>query len=472
MSLRIKTAYLYIVTAFPTKSWSRVESFQQAVEEQRSSLLSSNCFEKMKYYPSGESFEVAGNAEAKGCSLLENYALLDDKRLSLKYRYENAFLRLQLAPWVCECFSPEVMALGERVVVEGGVLTLFCRGVGMVTWKVRVEESEVKPLVLCHRKGFRSMVESRMTELLQTYISLPKVFSLSKGESDKQERDTFFLTVARDLGFRERKILDYVQEKREEFYSLNSGLDFHGNYVSPRSHEKFWESNLSTRDDTFFTLNFRHALIVESSWKHCNFTASRFKEGASQSLLRSREEYNDLNYLIWIEVMFYQRYLLKLSYEVLARYDEAPIEQRSVFEILTLHEKVNALIANLQASQITVFETYQDWIEYGKKAMQIDSCYRIFCERIKRIDNSIQTKYHFEQITKQNRLAEIGIWISKLGLFFCALEVMETLFDSLKEAGTNVYSFEWITYSIFVFAFVTYLVRSSFYFKEDKTSLS
>ncbi len=469
--IEIKEAYIYVVTTFPAKPWSEVDDFLKAIQNQKKYFLDQDGIRAMKHYPDLKNFviepkenKMSDEEKMKGESLLRNYTSLDHNRLSPKYRKENAFIRLGLSSSVCEQVTPEFIDLGERVTVAGGILTLFFRGVGMITWKIKIENSSVDALSLCHRKKFRSKIENCMAKLLKEEVFLPKNFSIPESEDMDLGQDTFFLTVARDVGFEGEKLLDYIQQNQDDFYSLNSGLGFHGQYVAQKSFDKLWKSNLSTRNDTFFTLNFRHGLIVESNWKRSHFTKQRLEKGAKKFLLEEREEYNDLNYLIWIEVMFYQRCLLSISYEVLNNYHEAPVEQRSIFEILTLNEKINELITNLQASQITVFETYQDWIEHGKKAMKIDSFYQSFCDRIARIDNSIQTKYHYEQITEQNHLAEIGILISKLGLFFCALELIKIFFESLKQDA----SYELIAYSIFVISFVVYLVLSFKHLKQSK----
>lgn len=489
--LELKNVFLYITTAFETRAMGESGHIEMGkMQELAQQLLQKTAVAAVEYSTAeGEIGIVARSGDHQGTktisdllketqdpghhlSSLDNYALIDYRRLAPLYRQENTFVRMQVLPEKLATLQKRLSFLGEKSKCLSAVITIFASGVGLLTTRVNVWDTDVSTLCKCSRREtINQLGEAAEAFLCNELDSQRKLFLKPQENCLKQiNKEVFVFAVLRNVGYEEKEIAPFVEAHVEELYSLNSGLDFRGQYINTDTFHKFLQNNLSTRQDTFLTLNFRNALVVESLWKRQNFTQKRLGDNASEQALLSREEYNDLNYQIWFEILLYQRHLLTISYKTLHDFSKSPINQQSVFGILTFHEEMSTLINNLRGSMTTVYETYQEWMERGREIMGINSRYQMFNDRIERIDKSIHTKYNYEQISKQNWLSEIGVWLSKLALFFCILEFIKTVLEGMQSQNLFpelIKHQSWI-YLFFFLAFVTYFLRSFRNLREKK----
>lgn len=452
------------------------------IQENIDAFLRNHLVSAIERYPAQGNFTImtrtsTGSQETKIADLvhdthsptrhftsLENYCLMDYNRLSPVYWRANVFLRAQMADSALEIFQDAFQFLADKASILSGVITLFTGGVGIVTLRVNIKNASLKELCQCARRDTIYQLGEQAREFLHKLNPGGQLVANRPGEIDLLQ-DVFLLTVVRDAGCAEAAILPFFSardSRQEDLYSLNSGLDFRGQYIKPKLLQQFLEDDLSTRDDTFFSLNFRSALVVESLWKRKNFTEKRLPPGFTPNAVLSREEYNDLNYLIWLEILLYQRHLLNQSSQTLSDFTKSPMEEHDIFEMLTFHAKMSTLINSLQGSLTTIYETYQEWIDRGREIMGIEARYRLFNERIGRIDESIETKYNFEQITRQNRLSEVGVLLAKLGFFFCLMQVLRILCEACKERHifSGLTEHEVTIYLAFFLVFVVYSLFS------------
>ncbi len=329
-----------------------------------------------------------------------------------------------------------------------------------MTLRVNVQDTDVHALCQSYRREKVALIGSNMQNFLRNKIGYLCSYH-PKDDKQGTEPSAFIFTVVRDAGFAGDNIKVLLDKNKKEFYSLDAGLEFLGSGITEEALNNFLNSDLSIRKDTFFSLK-RNALLIESQSKRQNFTRQRLPANASQEAIENREEYNDLNYLIWLEILLYQRHLLHISYQSLQEFDEAPIDKRSVYEIMSFHDKMSTLINNLQGSMTTVYETYQEWLAHGRKVMGIDALYQIFQYRIGQINTSIQSKYQYEQISRQNWLSEISVWLSKVVLFFCILQFIESLLKMVQEnkALQGIADYRLEIYMVFSLIFIGYFVLS------------
>ena len=360
---------------------------------------------------------------------IENYCRMDCDRLSSVYRQINQFVRCQIKTDVLEKEFKETFAqqkfLGDHKLCSL-VMTLFSTGVGLFTFKIELENTSVKVLSQAMRKVNLYSIDDKVQEFISTYLG--NILGKKSGQRHSAVRDDVFVFFSiRNMGATEKDISSFMENHVEQLYSINTGLDFQGSYMSQKKLQDFLNSNLSSRSDTFFSLNFRNAVIFESSWKHLNFTAKRLEENdMKERQIRSRQEYNDLNYLIWLECLLYQRHLLNVSHTKLEKYNNKNITREDASEILSIHEHMSFLINNLQGSRTTVYETYQEWMNYGRRKMGINDRYKMFIDRIERINQSIQTRYTHDQLQRQNTL---GVF----ALLFCLIEIINIMVGIMKE---------------------------------------
>ncbi len=233
--------------------------------------------------------ESAGWAGAEICpSFLESYATIDASRFTPQFKSQRQFLRLEFAPATSYLSLPET---GARV--SGWLLTLTDEDNAIITLQIALPPSSLKAVLSWNRTDFRDGVNHGLLTWLAALPCIKQVFA-------SEIRDYQFIVVREAEHFQTNGTAT-VAADIAPFYSLFIGVERAA--IAEATGQQFLARNQSTRPEVFMAVNKQRAILVEGKGRQAGFTRARLVDQPPPELVQARESYNDLNYLVWLEIL-------------------------------------------------------------------------------------------------------------------------------------------------------------------------
>lgn len=288
-------------------------------------------------------------------TLLECYASLENLRLEARFKRQRHLLRLELDPQQ----SPVMLHIPEnsKEDVKANItmfhdspkrilLTLTGEGTVLVTLEIELNRPSLDALCWYSQTTFRHGLCEAVNQILkkQTFLDSPE---------KPEESEPYLFLVVRETADFKTKGNDVIEADIPLFHSLLTG--FKRETVAPQQHAWLLGQNQSTREDTFMAITKRQALLVEARGRRENLTRKNIYSQATEELIRSREQYNDINYLVWLEILLSLRKVVS-----------APgASQASVADFYR----------NIYGDLVTQYVPYQLWLDLWKTVLGITHQY-------------------------------------------------------------------------------------------------
>ena len=362
-----------------------------------------------------------GWKEGRFCpSMIESYATLEDSRYPAEFKRRRAFLRLEL--------SAGEFALPERETskavglfnhgLKQAVLSLTEEGTAFVTLQTEMWRPDLDTLCSYSRKEFQKALGQRVNEMAHRFSFLvPR---------EKKEVEPYLFLVVRETKHFKTAGAEVVSSDLPLFYSILTGS--RRERVSKEAQEWLLGQNQSTRQDVFMAVTPQQALLVEARGRKEVLTKKNICPNASESLVEARDVYNDLNYLIWIEM------LLSLN-ESMA----SPGASR---------EQAGRWFRQTRGSLVARHITYQHWVDLWKNILGAHGRYEMMMEESKALPNLCGQKEKstivsgvgvvFNEkgealITRRNVSPFLGQWVMPGGTAEFGESIRETVIREVEE---------------------------------------
>ncbi len=303
-----------------------------------------------------EKIKKAWLEETSAPNFLEIFGSIESNRLTPYFKREYHPLRmalpeeisssLKLVPDSGSSQSIEAFQVGSKK----SILTLGQKGQAFFTCQVKLPPVSLDTLVEYSQSTFQKLLKKGVAQAIS---SLPFV----KEVTSPLELEPYLFIVAReDSRFNYPNIDSLLDSETALIYSLLTGAK--REQISATASEWLKGQNQTTRADVYMAVNEGQAILIELPGRREKFTCSRLAKGKTPSpqLIEARETYNDINYLLWLEI------LMTLKQEVC--HPEAT------------KENVERLYELVEGKLVARHTPYKFWIDDWKKELGIPARYK------------------------------------------------------------------------------------------------
>lgn len=275
---------------------------------------------------------------------LECYASLEENRLQPYFKQQRQFVRCSLKQKLLQEKISQHQDNGQdwqlfsQLPIQG-LLTLGKENNALVTLRVILNKIPVDNVLSQLRSAFRSKLSNMIQQLLSTVPLITNIYRT-------QNKEPYPLIVIRESTESPVNIQGLSEEDQQLIFSLANGMK---RSVNSTTWEQFLRDNQSTRTDVFMTMKAKQAFLLEMQERRDTFTRENIYSNADDNLIAAREIYNDLNYLLWIE-------LILAAHQIIDHPD-------------MIAEDITNFVAQICSNLAVHYDPYGSWIEKWKNVL-------------------------------------------------------------------------------------------------------